>query len=200
MRWRLQRAAPRALLAALLLAAAGCSSPEPAYYTLASSPGAPHPGGPHLVELRRPSIAGYLDRSEIVRGDTGSYRLDLRSGERWGEAFDAMLGRVLAEDLNQRLPGTTVFTSQGSLNPDPQQQVELDVVRFDLGTSGRVVLRAQVGVSRGRGAGSGGAALRTRTVQVETVPASNSTPALVAAMSQALGQLADAVAAMLRAS
>jgi len=185
----------RELLAlALVSAASGCSSPEPAYYTLGIAPGAPQRGGPRLVELRRPSVAGYLDRAEIVRGDTGGYRLDVRAGERWGEPFDAMMGRVLTEDLNQRLPGTTVFTAQGSLSPDPQARIEIDVPRFDLGTNGRVVLRAQVAVSRSRGA------VQTRTVQIETVPASTATPALIAAMSQALGQLADTVASMLRAS
>lgn len=186
--------ARRTLVLALL--ASGCAgSPEPAYYTLAAVPGTPRPGAPRLVELRRPSIAGYLDRSEIVRGDAG-YRLDLRPGERWGEPFDAMLGRVVAEDLNQRLPGTTVFTSQGSLSPDPQARVELDVPRFNLTASGQVVLRAQVAVTRAHGGG----ASRTRSVQIETKPASASTSDLAAAMSQAAGQLADAIAAMLRSA
>ena len=181
----------RTVLLALL--ASGCSSPEPAYYALAAMPGTPRPGGPRLVELRRPSIAGYLDRSDIVRGDTG-YRLDLRPGERWGEPFAAMLGRVLAEDLNQRLPGTTVFTAEGSLSPEPQARVEVDVPRFDLGAAGRVVLRAQVAVTRTGNKTS----TRTRAVRVETTPASAGTPALIAAMSQAVGQLADAVAALMR--
>jgi uncharacterized lipoprotein YmbA len=179
----------------LALLASGCSSPEPAYYTLAAVPGAQRPGGPRLAELRRPSVAGYLDRSEIVRGDTG-YRLDLRPGERWGEPFASMLGRVLTEDLNQRLPGTTVFSAEGSLNPDPQVQIEVDVPAFDLGAGGRVVLRAQVAVTR---AGNK-ATSHTRTVQVVITPAAVGTPALIAAMSQAVGRLADAVAMMLRAA
>ncbi len=178
----------------LALLASSCSSPEPAYYTLGTAPGTPRSGGPRLVELRRPSVAGYLDRSDIVRGETG-YRLDLRPGERWGEPFGAMLGRVLAEDLNQRLPGTTVFTAEGSLSPDPQARIEVDVPRFDLDAAGRVVLRAQVAVTRTGNKGS----TRTRIVQVQTTPASGGgTPALVAAMSQAVGQLADAVAALVR--
>jgi len=185
---------PRRGLIALALAVSGCISPEPAFYTLAVAPGAPQPGAPRLVELRRPSIAGYLDRSEIVRGDADPYRLDVRAGERWGEPFGTMLGRVLAEDLNQRLPGSTVFTAQGSLSPDPQARIEIDVPRFDLGTNGRIILRAQVVVSRLHGGG----AARTRTVQVEATPASTATTALVAAMSQALGRVADAIAAMLR--
>ena len=184
----------RTMLLALL--ASGCSSPEPAYYTLAASPGIARSGGPRLVELRDPSIAGYLDRSEIVRNDT-SYKLDLRPGERWGEPFGSMLGRVLAEDLNQRLPGTTVFTSHGSLSPEPQAQVEVDVPGFDLRASGHVVLRAEVVVSR---SAHGGPTSRTRSLQIEATPASAETPALIAAMSHAVGQLADAIAAMLRAA
>lgn len=183
----------RAVLLGLL--ASGCSSPEPAFYTLAASPGVPRPGGPRLVELRDPSIAGYLDRSEIVRGDTG-FRLDMRPGERWGEPFASMLGRVLAEDLNQRLPGTTVFTSHGSLSPEPQARIEVDVPAFDLRAGGRVVLRAQVAVTR-----TGDKTMtRARTVQIVTTPAATGTPTLVAAMSHAVGELADAVAAMLRAA
>ncbi len=178
----------------LMLLASGCSSPEPAFYTLAASPGIARPGGPRLVELRDPSVAGYLDRSEIVRNDT-SYKLDLRPGERWGEPFGSMLGRVLAEDLNQRLPGTTVFTSHGSLSPEPQAQIEVDVPTFDLHSGGRVVLRAQVAVTR---TARGGSTSRTRSVQIETAPAAAGTPALVAAMSHAVGQLADAIATMLR--
>lgn len=186
---------PRRILLLALLAGA-CTSPEPTFYTLAASPGVPRSGGPRLVELRDPGIAGYLDRSEIVRGETG-YKLDLRPGERWGEPFASMLGRVLAEDLNQRLPGTTVFTAHGSLSPEPQAQVEVDVPTFDLRAGGRVVLRAQVAVTR---TGRGGSASRTRSVQIVTTPASTETPALVAAMSHAVGQLADVIAAMLRAS
>lgn len=189
-----RRVRPVAAFVALALLAAGCSSsPEPAYYTLAASPGAPRAGGPRLVELRQPSIAGYLDRSELVRRDTG-YKLDIRPGERWGEPFAAMVGRVLADDLNQRMPGATVFTAQGSLNPDPQATIDLDVLRFDLGSDGTVVLHAQVAVTR-----HGGAA-QTRTIEVQVKPASGTTADLVAAMSRAAGQLADGVAGMLRAS
>ena len=189
------RAALRRRAVLLALLASGCASPEPAFYTLAAAPGVPRSGGPRLVELRDPSVAGYLDRSEIVRAST-SYKLDLRPGERWGEPFGPMLGRVLTEDLNQRLPGTTVFTARGSLSPDSQAQIEVDIPSFDLRTNGRVLLRAQVAVTRSGTKPQ----VRTRTAQIETVPASTTTPALVAAMSNALGQLADVIAAMLRAS
>lgn len=186
-------AIPRRGVLAVALALAGCASPEPAYYTLAAVPGARLAGGPRLVEVRDPSIAGYLDRSEIVRSQ-GSYRLELRAGERWGEPFAPMLGRVFAENLSQRLPNATVFTAHSSLTPDPQVSVEVDVQRFDLGAAGQVILRAQVAVTRSSNKPF------TRTVQYETVPASAGTASLVAAMSKLLGQLADATALLVRSA
>ena len=214
----------RAVLLGLL--AASCASPEPAYYTLAPVPsppavprgvvgegsrgdpsrgraaapgggpvaGASGTGGPRTVQLRRPGLAGYLDRPEIVRGG-GPYRLDVAGTERWGEALGDLIGRVTAENLAARLPGATVFTEAGSITADPDATVELDVQRFDADASGQVVLLAQVSVQRGRE--REGAS--TRTLRLTAVPASAGTADLVAAMSRALGQLADEAAGMLRA-
>jgi len=181
----------RVLLAGLLLAS--CSSPEPAYYTLAAVRGTPQGRGPALVELRRPGLAGYLDRPEIVRSNT-QYQLRVGSGERWGEPFGDMVSRVLAEDLNSRLPGTSVFTSTGAISVDAGATIEMDVQRFDADPSGTVQFLAQVAVSRGRNRANATA----RAIRVTVTPASGSTADYVAAMSNALGQAADQIAAMLR--
>ena len=192
----------RAVLLGVL--AASCASPEPAYYTLAPVPGAavsgasgsarPAGGGPRTVQLRRPGLAGYLDRPEIVRGG-GPYQLRVADTERWGESLESLIGRVTAENLSTRLPGTTVFTEAGSITADADATVELDISRFDADASGQVVLVAQVSVQRGREP----EATRTRTLRLTATPTSSGTAQLVAAMSQALGQLADEVTAMLRA-
>ena len=179
------------LAAGLLLAA--CSSPEPTYYTLASVRGAAQGGAPSLVELRRPGLAGYLDRPEIVRANT-QYQLRVTGGERWGEPFGDLVSRVLAEDLNQRLPGTSVFSSNGAISADAGATIEIDVQRFDSDPTGRVQLLAQVAVSRGRSRANAA----TKSIQITTVPASASTSDYVAAMSNALGQAADQIAAVLR--
>lgn len=193
----------RAVLLGVL--AASCASPEPTYYTLAPVPGASAPGaaasgsatpaggGPRTVQLRRPGLAGYLDRPEIVRGG-GPYQLRVAGTERWGEPLGDLIGRVTAENLAARLPGTTVFTEAGSITADPDTTVELDVQRFDADAAGQVSLLAQVSVQRGRD----WQGTRTRTLRLTATPASGSTADLVAAMSRVLGQLADEVAAMLR--
>ena len=66
--------------------------------------------------------------------------------------------------------------------------------RFDADASGQVMLVAQVAVSRGRNR----AGARTVAVRRTVTPAGPGTPELVAAMSQALGGLADEVAPLLR--
>jgi uncharacterized lipoprotein YmbA len=182
----------RSLLATpLLLTLTRCISPDPAIYTLRAVPGQPRLGGPSAIKIARPGLAGYLDRQEIVR-DSAASRLSLRSGERWGEPLGDMIGRVLAEDLTQRLTGSSVFTEAGTISVDPAATIELDIQRFDLDASGIVVLLAQVAVEQGRSHDPAG----TRSIRLTLPPASDSTSDLVAAMSALIGQLADAVADM----
>ena len=184
----------RSLFALTSLAAlAGCTSPNPSFYTLKIVPGTPQPGGPRTVQLRRIGLAGYLDRNTIVRADV-DYRLKIDDNERWGEPPADMIGRVFAQDLTQRLPGSTVFTEAGAITADADAIVEVDVQRFDLDTSGVVTLAAQVAIQRARGRD----ALSARALHFTERPASGSTTDLVAAMSTALGHCADAVADMLR--
>lgn len=172
---------------------AGCASPEPSYFTLAARPGQVQAGGAKLVELRRIGLAGYLDRPEIVRNNS-DYRLRLGSAERWGEPLGDLVARTLAENLNLRLPGTSVFTSAGSISATADVTLEVDLQRLDADASGQVVLLAQVAASKGRGRGTAAA----QTVRITVQPGGATTTDLVAAMSTALGQFADRVAPMLR--
>jgi len=183
----------RLLALALASAVPACTSAEPAFYTLAAVPGTARRGGPASVGLRRPGLAGYLDRPEIVRSNS-AYSLRLTGSERWGEPLGDLFARILAEDLNSRLPGTSVFTSAGSITAEANSTIEMDIQRFDADPSGQVVLLAQVAVSRGLARASAA----TRIVRLTVQPASASTADLVAAMSTALGQLADAIAVTLR--
>ncbi len=179
------------LLGGLAIGLASCASPDPAIYTLRAVPGDALGGGPVAVKIARPGLAGYLDRPEIVR-DSSVSRLTLNSGERWGEPLGDMMGRVLALDLAQRLPGTSVFTEAGTISVDPSATVELDVQRFDLDQAGAVILLVQVAVEQGR---SHDPAF-TRSLRLTVAPASTRTPDVVAAMSQAVGQMADAIASI----
>lgn len=203
------RARLAAFAGVLLALATGCgSSPEPVFYALSPTrgvvqaqapapplpqPGAPQPGAPHAIRIRRPGLAGYLDRPEIVRRVV-EFRLGVASNERWGEPLDMMVARVLAEDIQQRVPGASVFTAEGAITADPDATVEVDVQRFDVGETGEVNLVAQVAVERG----ATHTAAATQAVRLGARPKADTTAALVSTMSDLLGQMADQIAAMLR--
>ena len=185
MRTRIGRRRALWLLAAL---PAACSSPNPSLYTLAVVPGATRPVAPPHIELREIALAHYLERSQIVRSSE-DFRLDVLGNDWWGEPLDAMLSRVLVQELSQRLPASTVFAENGAITATPDVSVELNIQRFDEDHSGAVLLLAQVAVT--------GRATVTRNMRFSVPPPSPGTSGLVSAMSTAVGELADAITAML---
>jgi uncharacterized protein len=165
-----------------------CTSVNPALYTLAVVPGPVRRGGPRLIELRSVSLPRYLERSQIVRSSE-NYRLDVLGNDWWGEPLDAMLSRVLVQEVSQRLPDTTVFTENGPVSATPDATVQVSVQKLDLDQSGAVVLAVQVGVRRRQDV--------ARNVRFSARPESPDTIGLVAAMSAAVGQMADAITVIL---
>jgi uncharacterized lipoprotein YmbA len=181
-------AVTRRALAGVAVLLAGCMSPTPKLYTLAIVPGPEQHGAPKVVEVRAIALAHYLERSQIVRSSE-NYRLDVLGNDWWGEPLDAMLARVLVQELTQRLPGSVVFSENSALTTTPDAVVEINVQRLDEDRSGEVVLAAQVAV-RGR-------RKLIRNLRLTVRPTSAGAPGLVAAMSTATGQLADVIATML---
>jgi len=176
----------------LAVALAACASPNPVLYTVAPVSGAVQTGGPKVVALQQISLARYLERSQIVRSSE-NYRLDVMSNDWWGEPLGAMLSRVLIEELGQRLPQSVVIGESGAVTASPDATIELNLQRLDEDAAGNLVLQAQASVSfKSRK----GPALRSFRF-VETPPAPG-IPGEVTAISTAVGQLADGLAAMLQ--
>lgn len=175
------------------MAAACGTSPDPVLYTLQPVGGTARGGGPHSVVLHEIGLAKYLDRPQIVRA-SGDYQLDISRGDWWGEPLGRMIGRVLADELSQRLPGTSVFSETGAINPDSDVALAVNILGFAADRSGAVVLSAQAAVER---AGHRGTP-RTTSVRISVVPTSSGVRGQVAAMSTALGQFADTIASLLR--
>ena len=173
----------------LLLAVVGCSSPEPRIFTLEPVAGTIVRTPPHVIEVRRPGLAGYLDRSAIVVKDS-AYQLDVNSGTRWAEPLGDMIGRVLAQDLSQRLAGSTVFAESGGISAEAEVRVELDVQRFDRAGDGVVRLQGELAIEDG----SGHRRVSARPVALEAPAPGTDAASLAAAMSALLGQASDEVA------
>lgn len=181
-------------IAALVLAAAlaACSSPSPILYTIAPVQGRVQPGGPKVIAVQQISTARFLERSQIVRSSE-NYRLDVMSNDWWGEPLGAMLSRVLIEELGQRLPQSTVFAESGAVSASPDATIEINIQRLDEDASANLVLQAQVSVSfKGRRAGP-----VLRNFRFVVTPPTPDIQGEVSAISTAVGQLADGLAAAL---
>jgi uncharacterized protein len=179
-------------LCLLAILPAGCASPTPVLYTLDPVPGRALTGGPAVVVLQDVGLAPYLDRKQIVRSSS-NYHIDVESNSWWGETFTAMIGRVLTAEIDQRLPGTSVFGESGAVSVTPDATVAVNITRFDVDETGTVVLSAQIGVtfatSRRHDMSSG--------LSFTAPTRSPDIGGQVMAMSTALGELADALVRVL---
>jgi uncharacterized lipoprotein YmbA len=182
----------RLVALAFPIAFAACSSANPVLYTVAVKQGPVLPAGPKIVQLRDVGLAGYLDRKEVVRSSDG-YKLAVQNNDWWGEPVGPMISRVLIVELSQRLPDSNVYAEGGAISVDPNATVAVNIQRADLDQAGAFVLLAQAVVKFNR---------PTRTVaKTFSITRRAPTPNVagqVAAMSEALGELADGLAQMLQ--
>jgi uncharacterized lipoprotein YmbA len=174
------------------LALAACSSPEPGLYVIAVRPGTAMPSGPPVVQLRDIALPSYLDRREIVRSSE-DYKIGLRSNDWWAEPLGAMLGRVLSVELSQRLPSSNVYREGGAINADPNAVVAVNVQRLEVDQSRTLQFLAQVAVEFNRPRRTA-----SRTFTIGKPVSAATVVAEVAATSDAVGELADGIAQMLR--
>ncbi len=175
----------------LVLALAACSTPNPVLYTIAPVDGASHVGAPKVIMLQQIGLARYLERSQIVRSSE-NYRLDVMSNDWWGEPLGAMLSRVLVEELGQRLPQSVVLAESGAVSSTPDATIELNLRRLDADATGNLVIQAQVSINFSRKHTP-----MLRSFRFAIPPPTPGVVGEVAAISAALGKLADGVAAML---
>ncbi|HWG76193.1 MAG TPA: PqiC family protein [Steroidobacteraceae bacterium] len=183
------------LAGALLLVACG-HSPSTQFYLLgavrASPPLAHFAGSP--VQLRAVHIPAVLDRVELVSALPGG-RLQIDEFRQWGAPMADMIRNVLSEDLSARLPAGMVAPSQAPA-PQGSRGIVVDVLEFQPEADGSVVLNAAWTLLA---AGPSHPALsEQRRLQQSGVGASAGDR--VEAMSQLLGQLADALAQSVRSA
>ena len=186
------------LAAALVLG--GCADSQPTrFYTLsplAAAPGGAPPGSlPDLVVGLEPvALPPYLDRSQLVTR-AGSNRVVLADFDSWAEPLDGLFSRVLAENLALLLGTDEVLLLPQRRLMSMDYQVEVDVTRFDVDTSGNAVLDARWWVF-----GRGGEKLlrsgRSRLIEPTTV---DDPSAAAAALSRALGAMSQDIAGALAA-
>jgi uncharacterized protein len=192
-------AAPRRLaLAAFAAFCAACTllGPEPdpsRFYVLVALGGPPSGASDLALGVGPVRLAGYLEVSEIqVRASATEVRRG--STDRWAEPLDEGIARVLGQDLSVRLGTREVVLFPWHAGQRPACQVELSVRRFELEPDGSGVLEARYEVTDL--AGSRGHVVRD--VELRRPAAGSGTGASVAALSEALAELAEQIAADVR--
>ena len=133
---------------AACLALASCADSQPTrFYTLAAVPDAPGEAMPALppdlsVGIGPVNLPPYLDRPQLVTR-AGSNRAVLAEFDSWVEPLQGMFARVLAENLALLLGTDDVLMLPQRRALALDYQVEVDVTRFDVDTSGSAVLDAR---------------------------------------------------------
>ncbi len=136
-----------ALLGVCLLGLSGCaSSPPTRLYVLPSMTGAEtaSPAAPRdlTIGVGPVTLSPYLDRLPIVTRASRA-RLVLGEFDQWAASLQDLVTRALAENLSHLIPTERVVLHPWSRTVEPDYQVTVDVMQFDAGPSGEVVLAAR---------------------------------------------------------
>jgi len=191
-----------ALLAGCSLAACSASPPT-RYYTLQSeaatgplppaiSSAAATTANQLVVRLEPVVIPPELDRLELV-SRSGPYRVRIADTERWAAPLDEQIRRVLSDDLAVRLPPHLLADPNEPAGNDPRRLLSVDIAEFYADDACATTLRAAWSLRSPSGDSERGSA------QLRQPAAAACAGAVPAAMSAALGMLADRLAAAILA-
>jgi hypothetical protein len=111
----------------------------------------------------------------------------------WGESLSTMLSRVLVVGLSQRLPDSNIYAEGGAISADPNAVMAINIQRLDLDKGGALQLLAQAAVEFNRPKRS-----VAKTFQISKASPATDVAGQVAAISDAIAELTDGLAAMLR--
>jgi uncharacterized lipoprotein YmbA len=178
-------------MALLLAACAGPTRPTSFYTLTPTAEPAGRAAAGLVVGLGPLTLPQYLDRPDIVTR-AGENEMRLADFHKWAEPVEPMLTRVLAEDLYRLLGARDVIPLPQRRDVALDRTVEVDVGRFDADQAGRVVLDARWRVYDA----TGERVLATGRAGIEEAGAAvPDYGAVVAAMSRAVGRLAEEIAA-----
>jgi hypothetical protein len=181
------------ILVPLLLAACG-GSPRTDFHTLVPVPAGQPTHGPaeagSPIEVGRVDLPGILDRQWLVTRGPGT-SIEVSDQHRWAAPLDELIRRALTADLRDRLGDSEVLAPGDPPPPGGARTLALNVQQFSGDSAGQVMLKADWIIG---GPGPGRPA-QAHHVDLRLDAGSANPDAVTAAMSQAVGKLADAIAA-----
>jgi len=179
-------------LSLAVLAACGRSAPTQFYTLRAMPPASAIQAAPTVpIRIARVEVPGTLDRPEIVR-EQANNQVKVDDLSQWSAPLGQLMRTTLIEDLIKRLPNGRVVPTDA---PKPAATVDVSVeivaVHETVGT-----LSIDVTWTQTRPSGEAGATT-VQTLSLSAPLADRSNAAYAEALSQAMAQLADAIAARL---
>ncbi|TLD72395.1 membrane integrity-associated transporter subunit PqiC [Phragmitibacter flavus] len=182
----------RFLPALIALFLASCSAPGKSFYVL--SPEGPAPsGGGRGIGVGPVTIAGYLDRPNIVFKQS-DHQLAIAESNRWAGDLGENITRVLATNLGRQLNTGNVRTYPWTGDEGLQYQVTLDIRSLHGTPEGDAFIEASWRIY----SLPNRSIISTRTWSGTETLASDGYDALVAAESRLLATLAREIAASIR--
>jgi hypothetical protein len=178
------------------LFACGSSPPTRFYILNEIAPATPAPTATASnqipVRVEPVSIAPELDRPEIV-SRIGANRVRVAGFDRWAAPLPEQIRQILSDDLAARLAPGLVAEPNESSTKDPRRLLTIAIDEFYGDDSCAVSLRASWSLTNPQAAGQHG------TEQVQVPASAPCGGELAAAMSRALGVLADRLDVVIRA-
>ena len=194
MRRRRHAATAMAMLALIGALGLGClgRSPNARHYTMSATEGTVvDTGSTGLgIELGPLNIPSYLDRPQIAIRVSPS-EIEFDDQNRWAGGFRSNVERVLADNLGSRLNASRTRARGGVPSIPISRIVRIDILSFEGMPGERLTLRAQWAIAK-RGDRS---ETRSGTTSLRVPLDDDRIDTLVRAHDEALGQLADAIAA-----
>jgi len=126
----------------------------------------------------------------------GPNQLVVEEFDHWGDSFDAQVSQVLVQNLEALVPGTRAMAFPWRVPGQPDLQLVVDVPRFDADAAGAVSLDARwelVDPAGRKRVAFGNSRIRKQAEGPEAA-------AVVAAMSDALGDFSREVARVIQES
>ena len=196
---RLLRACVLAFCGVALLGLSGCLGSPPTHLYLVPPLTSPDPAPPASAGQRDltlgvgpVTVPPYLDRPQLVTR-TSRAKLLLADLDQWAAPLPDTIARVLAENLALLIPTERVVLAPWARTLDPEYQVTVDVLQFDRGPGGEVVLAARWSLLD-----RDGKALALRTSRLSQVAGGADYEAMVTAMGRTLEGLAQEMVTTLR--
>ena len=180
------------------------------YYVLSEVPRVEQPrteASEAIIAVIEVSMSDYLDTTNFVTRTTAN-TVDLAQFDQWAAPFRQHVSRTLKNNIANRIPSERVLLSPLSIPVTVDYEVRTDIQRFERDPRGDVVLEARwafVDVSRRTAAVLETVEIR-KPVAIDSPADSNDVAgtaretysAIAAAMSAALGEMSDEMAARIR--